>query len=1271
MNNSSSDSTLNCLISPEIKNDDFYVTLQRLAREEDIKTVLEIGSSSGQGSTQAFVEGLQENLNNPILFCMEVSQARFTELKKTYASKTFVKYYNLSSVSIRDFPSEAEVKEFYESTPTNLNLYPLEVVLGWLKQDLEYIQQTNLVDSGIKQIKKENKIDYFDLVLIDGSEFTGSAELNEVYGAKIICLDDINAFKNFKNHQKLLADSNYTLIVANLKLRNGYSIFKRIDTIEKFSFDNEKNEQLLVRKLVNSGMLVFDVGANTGDYSILLSKLVGNSGQVFSFEPATTTFHKFQERILGSNIQNISVFQIAAYSENTEIEFNEFPDDYSVWNSIGKPQMADPYQIYANYVPIIKTEIVKAISMDSFCQEHDITKIDYLKLDVEGAESDVLQGAINLLKAKAIRFLQFEISQKMLEGLNRTAKGSFDILIENGYECHRILANGEIGEEANDSTSFYENYIAFPSLSVNFFTIVLNGKPFIDYHIEVFKQLPFKWHWHIVEGVAELKHDTAWSIPLGGRIVDEFHHNGRSHDGTTEYIDELARQYPENITVYRKPEGIFWDGKREMVNAPLSNIHEECLLWQIDVDELWTVEQICTSRQIFVKNPEKTAAYYWCWYFVGADSIVSTRNCYSQNPQQEWLRTWRYKPSAVWVAHEPPRLAEPLPNGQWRDIASVDPFTHNETENLGLIFQHFAYVTPEQLKFKEQYYGYKNAVSQWEQLQTQIQFPLLLRQFFPWVRDTTQVDRASSSGVVPIAQRNNNGDWRFLQLEELSAEKLNGKQTETKKLAPTIIVDGVFFQLYKTGIARVWRSLLEEWVKSGFARHIIVLDRARTAPAMAGIKYHPMPAYDYGNTDADRAMLQQVCDEENADLFISSYYTTPLLTPSVFLAHDMIPELMGANLNHPMWQEKHYGIQHATAYITVSEQTARDLVKFFPDISLESVTVAQNGVDRQIFSPANSDAIARFKMKYGISKPYFLIVGAGAGYKNSIVFFQAFAQLHSKQGFDIVCTGSGYVSDVDFRTYTSGSTVHMLQLSDEELSVAYSAAVALIYPSKYEGFGLPVLEAIACGCPVITCANGAIPEVAGQAALYVNDEDVDGLANALCEVQKPIVRNSLSFAGLQQVQKFSWSKMAETISSALINATLLPLNLKEINYIIFPDWSQSEEIISEELEQVIRALATHPDSNKITLLVDKGNLDEEEVGLILSGVSMNLLMQEDLDISEGAEISLIGQLSEVQWQALLPRIQARIVLDNENQEAIAAAKAETLPCYLNLASNLN
>lgn len=253
---------------------------------------------------------------------------------------------------------------------------------------------------------------------------------------------------------------------------------------------------------------------------------------------------------------------------------------------------------------------------------------------------------------------------------------------------------------------------------------------------------------------------------MGGRITDEIHRNGRSHDGTTEYLDELARQYPENITVYRKPEGVFWEGKREMVNAPLASIYEECLLWQVDADELWTVEQLCTGRQMFINNPEKTAAFYWCWYFVGENLVVSTRNCYAQNPQQEWLRTWRYKPGVVWAAHEPPRLAEPLPNGQWRDVAAVNPFLHEETEHLGLIFQHFAYVTPDQLRFKEQYYGYTNATSQWMELKIQTQFPVLLRQYFPWVQDATQVDTANSCGVVPIAQREGSSEvWRFLQLE--------------------------------------------------------------------------------------------------------------------------------------------------------------------------------------------------------------------------------------------------------------------------------------------------------------------------------------------------------------------------------------------------------------------------------------------------------------------------------------------------------------------------
>jgi glycosyltransferase involved in cell wall biosynthesis len=1034
-------SELNSLIPGEIKDDEFYETIKDIARKEDIKTVLEIGSSAGAGSTEAFVSGLQENPNKPILFCMEVSKPRFFELQKKYIkSFYFVKCYNISSVSLEHFPNENEVIKFYCTKQTNLNFYPLERVLGWLRQDIEYVKHSGVNGEGIKHIKEENNIDLFDVVLIDGSEFTGSIELEEVYGAKFIILDDTNTFKNFNNYQKLLRDDNYELLKSNNRIRNGYAVFK---------IKNQRQQDISLNK------------ANT---------------------------------------------------------------------------------------------------------------------------------------------LQQE-------------------------------------------------------LPIHFLTIVLNGEPFIRYHIEIFKQLPFRWHWHIVEGVADLKHDTAWSLQLGGRVPDRVHQHGRSSDGTSEYLDELMRMYPENVTVYRKPEGIFWDGKREMVNEPLiSSIREECLLWQVDADELWTVEQLCTARQMFVENPEKTAALYWCWYFVGENLVISSRNCYTQNPQQEWLRTWKFRPGCVWAAHEPPTLAEPLPKGQWRDVATVNPFLHEETEKQALVFQHFAYATLEQIQFKEQYYGYSNLVSQWKALQQQTKFPILLRQYFPWIQDATMVDRAESCGVVPISRKElNSSDWQFIQPDNSDSQIVR-----IQKPSPIIIIDGVFFQLYRTGIARVWRSLLEEWAEMDFAKQIIVLDRVGSSPAIHGIKYRLVPAYNYSQTDADREMLQQVCDEEEADLFISTYYTTPISTPSIFMAYDMIPEVLGANFNEPMWREKHRGIRHASAYIAISENTASDLIKFFPDISLEQVTVAHCGVSKQ-FSPAISQEIESFKTKYGISKPFFLLVGGGSDYKNSVLFFQAFAKLSTRQGFEILCIGSGSILEIDFRTYTSGSVVHVLRLSDEELRIAYSGAIALIYPSKYEGFGLPVAEAMACGCPVISCPNGSIPEVAGEVAIYVNDSDVDGLSDALCEVQKQKVRQSLIASGLEQAKKFSWSKMAQLVSAALLEASLLRLNLKDINLIIFPDWSQPEESLSLELADVVKALMSHPDKSKINLLIDVSNTFEEDANLALSSIVINLLMEEDLDISDGPEIVLISQLSPLQWETLVTRIYARILMKNEDFKTLTFLKVANIP----------
>ena len=225
-------------------------------------------------------------------------------------------------------------------------------------------------------------------------------------------------------------------------------------------------------------------------------------------------------------------------------------------------------------------------------------------------------------------------------------------------------------------------------LPVHFFTIVLNGEPFIRYHLEVFKQLPFQWHWHIIEGLAALKHDTAWSLKFGASEPTEVVKEGRSVDGTAEYLDDIARENQGRVTIYRPPNGRMWDGKLEMVSAPLANLKSECLLWEVDSDELWTAAQIRKMRELFLADRTRTAAIFYCWYFVGPSLVIGRRMRY---PEIEWRRVWRYRPSMRWAAHEPPVLAvEDRDTKQWVDTALRKPFTPAEMEKEGLVFQHYA-----------------------------------------------------------------------------------------------------------------------------------------------------------------------------------------------------------------------------------------------------------------------------------------------------------------------------------------------------------------------------------------------------------------------------------------------------------------------------------------------------------------------------------------------------------------------------------------------------
>jgi tetratricopeptide (TPR) repeat protein len=163
-----------------------------------------------------------------------------------------------------------------------------------------------------------------------------------------------------------------------------------------------------------------------------------------------------------------------------------------------------------------------------------------------------------------------------------------------------------------------------------------------------------------------------------------------------------------------------------------------------------------------------------------------------------------------------------------------------------------------------------------------------------------------------------------------------------------------------------------------------------------------------------------------------------------------------------------------------------------------------------------------------------LIVGERRGYKNAQLFFKAFEALGSARSrYDIVCTGSKEPLEEMFAAHVGPATVHMLQLSDDDLQAAYAGAQALVYPSKYEGFGMPVIEAMACECPVITSRNSSLQEVAGEAAIYVDPDDVRDMTRALKQLQDKTHRNRFIAAGRRRASLYSWRKMAVSVRTAL------------------------------------------------------------------------------------------------------------------------------------------
>ncbi len=302
-------------------------------------------------------------------------------------------------------------------------------------------------------------------------------------------------------------------------------------------------------------------------------------------------------------------------------------------------------------------------------------------------------------------------------------------------------------------------------------------------------------------------------------------------------------------------------------------------------------------------------------------------------------------------------------------------------------------------------------------------------------------------------------------------------------------------------------------------------------------------------TLAEQTIMPYLVLKESLDLMHWPHFNVPILCPVKFIVtiHDLIltkfPTTRATALGPLFYRIKNWGykaviylaVKRARLVIAVSEFTKNDIVKQFK-INKKKVIVTYEGVSKLNRAGDFSDD-KKVLLRYNIDKPFLLYVGNAYPHKNLEGLIKIFSRLReSEPDLKLVLVGKEDYFYKRVREYAGSlwtgdkaknPVIFPGFISDKELAIFFKKARVYIFPSFYEGFGLPPLEAMSYGCPVISSDSSSLPEVLGESALYFSSEDEEDMFAKMKEIIKDeSLRKELIVKGYEQVKKYSWTKCA-------------------------------------------------------------------------------------------------------------------------------------------------